>query len=93
MIFCRGPRLYILIVVLILAIIPVGLLITYSSFHYGFPTPGEYAAMTLVPDSEPMAALTPRIAVATVVNAICCYLLAGALAVVITTARRKAKSY
>jgi len=93
-IFRRRPWLYITIIVLILASKPVGLLITYSSWQYGVPTPGDYAAMKLVPDSKPdsLAALHPRVVVATFVNAICFYLIIGTLTIVMIKLWRKTRS-
>ena len=92
----KGPWLYVMITVLLLASIPVGLLITLFGFEYGFPTPGMYAAVKLVPASASdwggLGSLDSRAVVGATVDSICCYMIIGALTSVVVRLWRKAKS-
>lgn len=97
MILRHRADLYVMIVVLILAAIPVGWLITLSGFRYGFPTPGVYAAVKLVPASASdwggLGSLGSRAVVSAIVDSICCYLILGTPIAIVAKLRRKTKNH
>ncbi len=90
----EGRLHYIEIGVRMLFCTPLGALITFAlSFQYGFPTPGWYAAVKLVPDAGPeagwLAPLIPRLFVAGFVNVVCCYVIIRALVAILAPLRGK----
>ncbi len=93
MILRKGPGLYFVIAVLMLLCIPVGWLITNAGFQYGFPTPGMYAAVKLVPvpasDWRGLGSLASLGVVGAIVDGICCYLIIGGLTAVVIGLWRK----
>jgi hypothetical protein len=89
---CRkGPLHYVEVAVLTLLGIPVGALIMLIGFALHFPTPGIYVFRVFpVTEARDWVFISmPRLAVAGLVNAICCYLLIRGLAAVMSGLRRQ----
>ncbi|MGB6384619.1 MAG: hypothetical protein WBE45_13680 [Terriglobales bacterium] len=88
----NGLARYIEIVVLVLLAIPVGVLIMAVGFQCHFPTPGVYVFWLFpVTHATDWGPSVPRVIIAGLVNAICCYLLIRGLAAVVVRFRGEKK--